>query len=173
LKIDHAMNRSIFPTPRNGAVLALMTGATLGAAALGALASPARSLRTRAWFRHLRKPPFQPPDNVFGPVWGMLYPSIALSGYRTFRAPDSVDRRRALRWWGAQLGLNGLWSPLFFGAHKPIAALADSALLFGAASRYVRHARNVDRAAAWMLTPYLGWLAFATVLNAEIVRRNA
>lgn len=166
------MSTSIFGNRRDGAFLALMAGATLGAAALGALASPATSARTRTWFRRLRKPPFQPPDKVFGPVWSTLYPAIALSGYRTFRAPPSLDRQRALRWWGTQLGLNGLWSPLFFGLHKPVASLADSAALLGAAGQYVRHARNVDRAAAWLFAPYLGWLAFATLLNAEIVRRN-
>jgi tryptophan-rich sensory protein len=68
--------------------------------------------------------------------------------------------------------LNGLWSPLFFGWRKPVASLVDSAALLGATTQYVRHARHVDRPAAWMLAPYLGWLAFATVLNAEIVRRN-
>lgn len=166
------MNSSIIPNQRDGAALALMAGATLGAAVLGGLASPASSLRTRVWFRSLRKPPFQPPAKVFGPVWSTLYPMIALSGYRTFRAPPSIERGRALAWWGTQLGLNGLWSPLFFGWRKPVASLVDSAALLAATGQYVRHARRVDRVAAWMLAPYLGWLAFATVLNAEIVRRN-
>jgi tryptophan-rich sensory protein len=31
----------------------------------------------------------------------------------------------------------------------------------------------VERAAAWMLGPDLGWLACAALLKAEIVRRNA
>lgn len=46
--------------------LALFSGATLGAALLGALASPPSSPSTRRWFKRLKKPPFQPPDNVFG-----------------------------------------------------------------------------------------------------------
>lgn len=166
------MNTSIVSARRDGATLALMAGATLGAAALGALASPASSARTRLWFRRLRKPPFQPPDKVFGPVWSALYPAIAASGYRTLRAAPSASRERALRWWGVQLGLNGLWSPLFFGWHRPVASLVDSAAMLGAATQYVRHARRVDRPAAWLFAPYLGWLGFATLLNAEIVRRN-
>jgi tryptophan-rich sensory protein len=36
----------------------------------------------------------------------------------------------------------------------------------------VRRFLDVDRLAAWMLVPYLGWVAFATVLNAAIVVLN-
>jgi tryptophan-rich sensory protein len=36
----------------------------------------------------------------------------------------------------------------------------------------IRRARVVDPAAAALLLPYLGWVAFATALNAEIARRN-
>jgi benzodiazapine receptor len=106
-------------------------------------------------------------------VWSLLYPSIAWSGYRTFRAQPSPARTRALAFWGAQLGLNAAWSPLFFGLHQPKASLVDSALLLAAATNYTRHAGKVDKAAAIAMWPYLGWLTFATVLNADIVRRNA
>lgn len=102
-----------------------------------------------------------------------MYPVIAWSGYRTFRAPPSPERSRALAYWATQLGLNAAWSPLFFGAHRPRASLADSALLLAAAGNYTRHARKVDKVAARAMWPYLGWLTFATALNAEIVRRNA
>jgi translocator protein len=156
-----------------GLGLAAIVGATALAAVAGALVSPGSSARTRRWFKRLRKPPFQPPPQVFAPVWSALYPTIALSGYRTWRAEDSEDRSRALRWWALQLGLNGLWSPLFFGKRQPTAALVNSSLLLASAANYTRHAARVDKPAAQMLLPYLAWLAFATVLNAEIVRRNA
>ena len=157
---------------RQASALTLIGGATALAAGVGAAASPAKSLRTRLWFARLRKPRFQPPARVFGPVWGLLYPTIAWSGYRTWAAPASEDRRRALRWWTAQLALNALWTPLFFGGQRPVLALADSALLLGSAANYTRVARNVDKTAARAMVPYLGWLAFALVLNAGIVTRN-
>lgn len=171
LELHPRMLRKLPPSPRAG--LALISSATLGAAVLGALVAPPRSSATRRWFKRLKKPPFQPPDKLFGPVWSLLYPGIAWSGYRTFRAPASRDRSRALALWGAQLGLNAAWSPLFFGLHRPKASLADSALLLAAAAGYVRTAYRVDRPAALALLPYLGWLGFANLLNAEIVRRNA
>jgi translocator protein len=161
------------PSKHDSAGLALMGGATLAVAALGGLVSPGRSPSTQRWFRRLNKPAFQPPPAAFGAVWSALYPTIVASGYRAFRAPPSPERSRALRWWGVQLGLNGLWSPLFFGLRRPRTALADSALLLAAAGNYVRHAQRVDKPAAWMLAPYLGWLGFATLLNAALVRRNA
>ena len=164
-----AMTNKLSPTIG----LALISGATLGAAVLGALVSPGRSASTRRWFKRLDKPPFQPPDKLFGPVWSVLYPAIAWSGYRTFRAPPSPARTRALAFWVTQLGLNAAWSPLFFGLHRPKASLADSTLLLAAASNYTRLAREVDKPAAIAMLPYLGWLTFATVLNADIVRRNA
>jgi tryptophan-rich sensory protein len=37
---------------------------------------------------------------------------------------------------------------------------------------YAAAARRVDKPAAWLMAPYLAWVAFATVLNAEIVRLN-
>ncbi len=31
------------------------------------------------WYRRLRKPPWQPPGFVFGPVWTVIYAPIAAS----------------------------------------------------------------------------------------------
>src|SRR6185503_4041184 len=66
------------------------------------------------WYAHLAKPSFNPPSRVFAPVWTSLYIFIAVGGWRAWQ----LDRggRRMWLWWG-QLGLNFLWSPLFFGAH--------------------------------------------------------
>lgn len=126
----------------------------------------------RRWYRRLSKPRFTPPEGLFAPVWSVLYALIAGAGFRLWRAPASAARRRALRWWAAQLALNAAWTPLFFGARRPRAALVDLALLDAAIVACVRAARRVDRPAAWMLAPYLAWSSFALLLNAEIVRRN-
>jgi translocator protein len=105
-------------------------------------------------------------------VWTGLYALIALSGYRVWREPRSRQRRRALGLWGAQLLLNAAWSPLFFGLRRPLAALVDVVLLTGTAAAYAATARRVDRPAAIMMLPYLGWLGYATALNEEIWRLN-
>jgi translocator protein len=155
--------------PRSLLWLGLFAGATAVAAALGSSASKAPR---RPWYRLLSKPPLQPPAWVFGPVWTALYGLMSVSAYRVFRLPPSPERSRALSLWWTQLGLNAAWSPLFFGAHRPRAALADLVGLASASTAYVRAAKDLDRPAAWMMAPYLGWLGFAGYLNASIVARN-
>jgi translocator protein len=141
--------------------------------AVAAASSKIGAARPRSlWYRRLRKPPFQPPAAVFPIVWSALYATVAESGFRVWRARPSRERDKALQLWFLQLGLNAAWSPLFFRLHKPKVALADSVLLLLAAGNYARHARRVDESAAWLVAPYVGWLGFATLLNAELVRRN-
>ena len=152
-----------------GAVL--FGGAVAGAAVLGGLFNPGRGA-TRDWYRELEKPPFNPPDAVFAPVWTTLYALIALSGLRVWSRDAGRERSRALTLWGAQLTLNSGWSPLFFGAKKPAFALADIVLMLAAIAAYTAATSRVDKPAAWLMSPYLAWVAFATVLNAEIVRLN-
>jgi translocator protein len=149
--------------------LAGMTLLTAGSGLVGARVSGGSRDR---WYRRLDKPPYNPPDRVFGPVWTGLYTLSVLSGWRVFRSPPSPARTRSLRLWLAQWLFNGAWSPLFFGLHRPRLALADLALLEGSLAAYVRETAKVDRPAAWMAVPYLAWTSFAGVLNADIVRRN-
>jgi tryptophan-rich sensory protein len=154
-------------------VAALGFGAVCaGVAALGTLTMRGKGRPGGRWFRKLDKPAFQPPSWVFGPVWTLLYGAIAYSGFRVWRTADSADRTRALGLWAAQLALNGGWTPLFFGARKPAIALADLAALDGAATAYLKSAAKVDRTAALAVAPYLGWIGFATAINAAIVAKN-
>jgi tryptophan-rich sensory protein len=150
--------------------LACFTALAAGAATVGARVSGTPEIRP--WYRALAKPPWQPPPSVFPPVWTTLYALMSVSAWRVWKRGSGSPRRTALRWWGAQLALNAAWSPLFFGLRRPRAALADAAMLPFAVAGYARAARRVDRTAAWLVVPYVGWAAFAAVLNADIVRRN-
>jgi benzodiazapine receptor len=124
------------------------------------------------WYRSLAKPSFQPPPWIFGPVWTALYGAIAYSGFRIWRSPKSAERTRALALWAGQLALNGAWTPIFFGAHRPKIALVDIIALDAAATAYAAAARKVDARAAAVMTPYLAWLAFATTLNGSIAAKS-
>ncbi len=152
------------------AALAAFGGATGATAALSTLAmgNGPRS----PWYLSLRKPSFQPPRQVFPVVWTALYSAIAYSGYRTFRSAPSPSRTAALALWGGQLVMNGMWPALFFGQKRARASLVDSALLLGTSAGYAAAAAKVDKRAAWSIAPYVGWLAFATLLNSAIVRKN-
>lgn len=154
---------------RSALALAAFGGLTAAAAGIGAYATQKGK---GGWYRALRKPSFTPPDWVFGPVWTVLYGTVALSGWRVYRQPPSPTRSAALAWWAGQLGLNTAWSVLFFGRHKTRAALVDIGLLLGSIAAYMAVTSKVDRTASRMMAPYLAWCSFATLLNEEIVRLN-
>jgi benzodiazapine receptor len=154
---------------RDWTSLLAFAGVTAGAALLGGLAT---RNNLGVWYKRQRKPPFQPPAGAFGPVWTGLYALIAASGYLTYRAPGSPARTRALTLWGAQTGLNAAWTPLFFAARRKKAAFADIVLLLGAITAYIEAARRADKTAAYLFAPYLAWVAFAAVLNEELIRLN-
>jgi len=144
--------------------------ATAGTAWYGARFS--RNGNRDSWYRGLDKPSFTPPDVVFPIVWTTLYAMIAWSGWRIWNAAPSRQRNHALRLWVSQLAANAQWSKLFFGQHRPALALMDVIALEKVIVSYIAAARKVDRAAASAFIPYAAWVAFATVLNAEIARRN-
>ncbi|ADO75425.1 TspO/MBR family protein [Stigmatella aurantiaca] len=151
------------------AALAVFSALSAGAAVMGAVATNGA---TQRWYRRLKKPPFQPPKAVFGPVWTVLYGLIAVSGWRVWNQPAGMARSRALSWWAVQLGFNAAWSWLFFGKQRPRSALADVAALTVSVGGYMAAARKVDLPAAALVAPYLGWVCFASLLNEEIVRLN-
>ena len=90
-----------------------------------------------------------------------------------WRSRPSVRRSLGLNLWNAQLAANAEWSKLSFGGHDPALALADTLLLDCLIAAYIATVRGVDRNAARAFMPYLAWVTFATLLNAEIVRRNS
>ncbi len=159
-----------FPESRVRSGLGVFGALTAGAGALGATAM---SPGTQLWYQRLRKPPFQPPSAVFGPVWTVLYGLIALSGWRVWNQSAGPARSRALGLWALQLGLNAAWSWLFFGKRMKRAALVDIGALGASIAAYIAAARKVDRPAAALVAPYLGWVCFASLLNEELVRRNS
>ena len=149
-----------------------LTGLVAGAAALiGNLSAEPREMRR--YYRRLDKPSFAPPAKVFGPVWGVLYPAIALSGARVLAAPASPARSAAIALWLSQMVLNAAWTPLFFGRKDSRAALADIAGVLALTMAYTVAAGRIDKPAAALAVPYTGWIAFAGALNQGIVARNA
>jgi tryptophan-rich sensory protein len=117
------------------------------------------------WYDALAKPPFNPPNWVFGPAWTVLYLLVAVAGWRIW------DRARGsgamLAWW-VQLALNFAWSPVFFTLQSVGGALVVVVLMLAAIIAFMVLAWTRDRLAALLFVPYAAWVSFATVLNASI-----
>lgn len=119
-----------------------------------------------SWFVTLHKPSFNPPSWVFGPVWTVLYIMIGLAGARIWRVRQQHPRLFAI--FLLQLLLNFAWSFLFFGSHNIFAALVNIVLLWLSILIIILISRKIDKPAAWLLTPYLLWVTFASVLNVAL-----
>jgi translocator protein len=125
--------------------------------------------RPDEWYVELSKPSFTPPNNVFGPVWTLIYVMIAVAGWRTFtRDPLGVP----IIVWIIALALNFSWSPIFFRLHRPLAALFVIAALLAAIIVFIGLALPQDALSAFLFAPYAVWVFFATILNATIWRLN-
>ena len=140
--------------------------------AVSALGGAATATSVHTWYRTLAKPPFNPPDWVFAPVWTLLFFMMAVAAWRVWRRDGLRRARWAMTLFGIQLALNLTWSLLFFGLRSVGAALAEIIVLLFAivatGALFWRH----DRIAGALFIPYAGWVAFATVLNAAIWRLN-
>ncbi|MBX3577840.1 MAG: tryptophan-rich sensory protein [Rhizobiaceae bacterium] len=145
------------------ALVLFVVGVVVVGSAIGYLTAPGE------WYQSLQKPPFNPPSWVFGPVWTILYILIGVAGWRVWTV---APRGLAMVLWVVQMALNWLWSPVFFAAQMPWAALVVVAAMLAAIVWFIVEARKVDRIASGLFVPYAAWVAFATVLNGSIAALN-
>lgn len=137
--------------------------ACAAAAATGVMFKPG------AWYDGLVKPGFTPPNWVFPVAWTTLYLLIAWAGARLAQQPGNAV---AMGLWAAQIALNTLWTPVFFGAHRLGAGMVILALLWLTVAALVIAAFALDLWAGLMIAPYLVWLCVAAALNWRIWRDN-
>ena len=124
------------------------------------------------WYHHIvKKPWWNPPPWIFGPVWAVLYLLIALAAWKVWLT-GHYSRTGALMWWLIQLALNTVWSWLFFGLHRPGWAWLELAVLIGAVVLCIRAFHQISKPAANLMIPYLLWLIFAWFLNLAIWTMN-
>jgi tryptophan-rich sensory protein len=126
------------------------------------------------WYQGLVKPPWQPPNWLFGPVWTAIYVLTTISIVVAWRsAADRRQRSRIIVGFGINLILNLLWTILFFRLHRPDWALVDIALLWLSIVVLIVILSRFAGFAAWLLVPYLAWVSFAAALNLAIFTLNA
>ncbi len=147
--------------------------AVLPVAGVAALGSAATLPNIPAWYAGLVKPPFTPPNALFGPAWTLLYALMAYAIWRVLGLPwSTAGRSTTIVAFAVQLMINLAWSWLFFALRNPLAGAIDIVLLLAAIVVTIIMVRRLDRAAALCLLPYLAWVTYAAYLNGGILVLN-
>jgi len=141
----------------------LFLTACVAAGSTGALFSPG------AWYDSLTKPGWTPPDWLFPVAWTFLYIAIALAASRV--APLEGNAY-AMGFWAAQIALNTLWTPVFFGKRKIGGGMIVLAALWLAVLGTLVTFWRLDAVAGLLIAPYLVWVSYAGALNFAIWRTN-
>jgi benzodiazapine receptor len=122
------------------------------------------------WYPTLIKPSFNPPNWVFAPVWSLLYMMMGVAAGLVWERMDSNKEvvKKALVLFAVQLGLNALWSYLFFGLMNPMLAGLEIIILWLMIYETYMQFAKINKIAGYLFLPYLLWVSFAAVLNASI-----
>jgi translocator protein len=121
------------------------------------------------WYLSLVRPPGTPPNWLFVSVWGVL---CALAGFGGWLVWGHPAGRRPLRLWGWQLAVNALWTPAFFGLHRPLLGLAVLLALIPLMILTIHRFARINRVAACSLIPYLLGTGYCLYLNAGFYLLN-
>jgi len=122
------------------------------------------------WYRLLLKPPFNPPNWIFGPVWTILFLLMGTSAYLIYQQQKHQFRKHlasthALTIYVLQFGFNMLWSFLFFGVNNLFLSVINIMILWGLILLMIYTFYKISKTAAYLLIPYLLWVSFASYLN--------
>ncbi|MEM6440312.1 MAG: TspO/MBR family protein [Pseudomonadota bacterium] len=155
-------------------ILAGLGLAVMGAASTGAVYQPG------AWYESLSKPPWTPPNWLFPVAWMVLYVLMTVAAWRVASSLAAGEfgasghaAMAGLAFWAAQITLNGIWSPLFFGIRRPDAAMIAIAPLWLSVLATTILFFQADWVAGLMFVPYVVWTSVAGALNWSILQRNS
>ena len=137
--------------------------------ACAAAASTGIIFKPGQWYASLVKPRFTPPNWAFPVAWTVIYLLLAWAGYRLTLIPGS---EMVLALWAAQIALNTLWTPVFFGAHRMATGMVVIALLWLVLAITCVVFLQTDLWAGLLMLPYFAWIGLASALNWRIWRDN-
>ncbi len=141
----------------------IFLAATFAAAATGAM------FPTGEWYKSLNKPSWVPPNWVFPVAWTSIYLLIAFAGARVAVLDGNGY---AMAFWAAQIAINTLWTPVFFGLRNLKGSLPIMAALWLAVLGCLITHWQLDLYAGLAFVPYMIWVTVAAALNLSVVRLN-
>lgn len=124
-------------------------------------------------FESLKQPPLSPPGWLFPVVWTALFALMGIASYLVVRSPAPERTvKRALIFYGIQLGLNFFWTILFFNLGLYLVSFFWLILLWCVILLTTLQFAAIRRLAGYLMIPYLIWVAFAGYLNLAIFWLN-
>jgi benzodiazapine receptor len=145
----------------------------IGCELVGFLGTPFTVSAIPTWYVTLNKPFFSPPSWIFGPVWTLLYFLMGIAFYLIWKQNSKKKPvKTANKYFLTQLGLNFIWSPIFFGLRLPLLGLVVIMAMWVLIVMTMKKFYPLSKVAFYLLIPYLLWVSFATLLNAAIVLLN-
>ena len=121
-------------------------------------------------YNMLIKPPLAPPSILFPIVWTVLYILMGVS-YGILKVNNQTNQEIDFVYY-LQLGVNALWSIIFFSLKWRFFAFLWIILLLVLIINMIIKFYNKNQVAGWIQIPYLIWVAFATYLNFAIYLIN-
>ncbi|MEJ1159111.1 TspO/MBR family protein [Prosthecomicrobium sp. N25] len=150
-----------------------LTTAVVAAAGILLVAAGATLTEIGPWYRSLKKPSWQPPEYLFGPVWTAIFLMMGISAVMAWTAAPAGYGVVIFGSFAVNAVLNVAWSAIFFRLRRPDWAFFELVLLWLSIIGLAAAVWPVSPMAAALLGPYLAWVSFAGVLNLKIVRLNA
>ena len=87
----------------------------LGSISIGGLGGLFTAQEIPNWYASLKKPSFNPPNYLFGPVWTLLYFLMGISFYLILKEKKSNSHKtQSIISFVIQITLNFFWSFIFF-----------------------------------------------------------
>ena len=125
------------------------------------------------WYNELSKSILTPSGWVFGVAWTILYLLLGIALFLIINEKKNrVSKSNAYWLFIGQMALNLLWTYVFFGLHMAALALLVLIMLIVISIYMARAFRLINKAAEYLVWPYIIWMCFATYLNATIMFLN-
>ncbi len=151
----------------------LLLACVLVSYAAGAIGSIYTFQSIPTWYAGLVKPPLNPPNWIFGPVWGTLYTLMGIAIFLVIKKGFAAEGvKLAVTFFSLQLIFNALWSFVFFGARTPLTAIPVIIVLWVLILACIIVFWKISKPASIMMMPYLLWVGFASYLNTGVYFLN-
>ena len=111
------------------------------------------------------KPFFQPPGWIIGPIWAVLYTTLAISIFLAITNRDKIDNKMLVfGFFFIQMALNLMW-PDVFNSARYLLSLIMIVLMTLFSILYAVFIYESVPVASKLVWPYIAWIAFAGIIN--------